>query len=75
MLGTFVCRNVKRNNGVVQVHLTADAGAPHQPTEILINVEDSTALYRCQFVEDRRYFVEISDFPEPVGAVRACPAP
>lgn len=60
MRGTFICRLVKRNNGILQVQLTSDIGAPHQPTEIWINVDNSTGLH--SYTVDKRYFVEILEF-------------
>ena len=37
MNAKFVCRSAHPKNGLLQVHLTHDPGAPGQPSDILIN--------------------------------------
>jgi hypothetical protein len=33
----FICKNIKHNNGIKQVHLTSDPSPGSQPTELLWN--------------------------------------
>lgn len=53
MNGEFICRSVKRNNGIKQVHLVRD-DTRSQPENILLDTLSD------EFVMGRKYLVQVT---------------